>query len=104
MRAPTSVCPPALVWYSACLFLTAALGGCSRDPALALAEKLQDEDPMVRYKAAKSLDEMGPLAEAAHPSLAEALSDADPKVRDRAAKALSKIGPIASVAVPGLAL
>src|SRR5262245_44848145 len=110
MCASTSDRPPALVWYSACLFLTAALvltgvlGGCSRDPALALAEKLQDEDPKVRYKAAKSLDEMGPLAEAACPALAEALSDDEPKVRYRAAKALSKIGQSASDAVPELAL
>ena len=83
--------------------LVAGCGGGDTDPVPALCEKLNSEDPEVRYAAVKSLEKLGTRATGAVGALAAALSDDDPKVRYRAAKTLAKIGPKIGDAVPALA-
>jgi HEAT repeat protein len=52
---------------------------------------LQHPEPKVRYKAAQTLAELGPLAKFAVPELREALKDKHPMVRIKVAEALWKI-------------
>lgn len=68
----------------------------------ALAEKLKDEDPNIRYWAARSLGSFGPKAVDAVPPLIQALKDPDDNVRLGAAYALAEVGPEANEAVPTL--
>jgi len=63
----------------------------------ALAEALQDEDPVVRVTAADALGDAGAQAAAAVPALLLAIEDEEPYVRSAAAEALGRIG---SAAVP----
>lgn len=76
----------------------ALIAGCSRGvqridySVQSLAAKLKDEDPNMRYWAAKSLGQFGPGSEAALPELTEALKDEAPMVRSGAAYALAEIG------------
>lgn len=79
--------------------------GCHNDDQQSvetLTESLEDDDPNVRYSAAKALGKYGPEATAAVPALADALQDQDSDVRMGAAYALAKIGPDAEDAVPAL--
>ena len=52
---------------------------------------LKHDDPKVRYRAAHTLAELGPLAKFALPELREMLEDKNPMVRLKAAEALWKI-------------
>jgi HEAT repeat protein len=56
----------------------------------ALIAALKDGDPMVRWQAAKALDEIGDSS--ATPALIAVLNDPQWKVREQSAKALGKIG------------
>ena len=58
---------------------------------------LKHADPKVRYRAAHTLAELGPLAKFALPELREMLEDKNPMVRLKAAEALWKIDKTPSV-------
>src|SRR6266540_6168141 len=84
--------------------------GCGKDPKAkykdtsvpALLGHLQDQDPGIRYWAAKELGQKGPQAREAVPALVEALKDEDKNVRAGVTYALAGIGPDAKPAVPAL--
>src|SRR5262249_50558694 len=66
--------------------------GSGAGPAVpALAWALKDENPEVRYYAAKTLGKVGPEARSALPALKEAAKEKDPKGRDAAAAAPKKV-------------
>lgn len=68
-----------------------------------LVKQLKDTNHEVRRKAASTLGEMGPEAEAAVPALGEMMfEDSDLISRDVAADALRNLGPKAAVLVPKL--
>ncbi|MGF1580939.1 MAG: HEAT repeat domain-containing protein [Gemmataceae bacterium] len=85
------------------LFAIVLMAGCgqSQKPLeVSLTEQLNDDDPKVREKAARSLESLGPKATNAVPALVKALDDKKPLVRYAAAEALDKIGPGNQAAVP----
>jgi HEAT repeat protein len=65
-----------------------------------LAEALQNKDPVMRWTAASSLGNLGPVAKKAIPNLAQAVRDPNATVRNYAVYALTTIGP---ESVPALA-
>ena len=65
-----------------------------------MTELLNDEDPVVRRRAAGLLVNIGPKAKVAVPALIAALKDNDKDVRKNAALALGIIGP-AAIRKPG---
>jgi HEAT repeat protein len=68
----------------------------------ALEESLEDDEELVRERAARSLGALGPAARRSVPSLARHLSRDYPAVQEAAAWALGKIGPEAEDAIPAL--
>jgi HEAT repeat protein len=87
--------------------LMVLLAGCGetkkRDYALEeLLGKLKDNDPGIRYWAARELGHRGAQAKDAIPALTEALKDRDSNVRVGGAYALGEIGPDAKAAIPAL--
>ncbi len=69
---------------------------------LALTGTLKTRDPVVRFRVAWILGQLGTAAEAAVPELIRALKDTNALVRLHAVDALGKIGPPAQPAVPAL--
>jgi HEAT repeat protein len=67
-----------------------------------LLGKLKDNDPGIRYWAARELGHRGAQAKDAVPALTEALKDPDSNVRLGGAYALGGIGPDARAAIPAL--
>ena len=67
-----------------------------------LTTTLRDEDPKIRYYAAKALANIGRPARSAHNELERALADEDSDVRYYATKALGNIGPEAKSSIPAL--
>ena len=87
------------------LMLLLLLTGCGRDETYTvpgLTQRLQDNDPGMRYTAAKTLGSYGVEAKPAVPQLTQALKDTDPSVRVGAAYALAAIGPDAESALSAL--
>jgi HEAT repeat protein len=89
------------------LAVAVAVVGCHKpvDPNYtppALAERLKDSDPKVRYSAVRALGKYGPQAKEYLPDLIQALKDRDNTVRMGAAYALGDMGPDAQDAVPAL--
>jgi vesicle coat complex subunit len=87
--------------------VVAGLAGCRKpvDPNYtppALAQRLKDSDPNVRYSAARALGKYGPQAREYVPDLVQALKDRDKTVRMGAAYGLADVGPDALEAVPAL--
>ena len=58
----------------------------------ALAERLKDEDAIVRARSVRALGMIGPAAKEAAPAIAEALKDEDADVREAAREALAALG------------
>lgn len=83
-----------------------ALGNFRAEPApvvAGLAGALGDGDVTVRFRAVRSLRNLGPIARDAVPALSRAvLEDRDATVRASAAEALGAIGPDATSSVPTL--
>jgi HEAT repeat protein len=89
------------------LAIAVAVTGCGKavDPNYtppALAERLKDSDPNVRYSAARALGKYGPKAKDYVPDLVQALKDRDKTVRMGAAYALGDVGTDAGDAVAAL--
>jgi HEAT repeat protein len=79
--------------------------GKTRKPDYSFEEllgKLKDNDPGVRYWAARELGHRGAQAKEAVPALTEALKDQDKNVRMGGAYALGEVGPDAKAAIPAL--
>jgi HEAT repeat protein len=87
--------------------LLVLLAGCgkskTKDYSLEeLLGKLKDNDPGIRYWAARELGRRGAQAKDAVPALTEALKDQDKNVRMGGAYALGDVGPDAKAAIPAL--
>lgn len=87
---------------AACRALSVLRGAAS--PALdILVEALGNEDPEMRFNAARTLGKIGEPAKEAVPRLLTMLeSEKHPKVREHLAEALGDIGPSARAGVPAL--
>ncbi|MGD9126565.1 MAG: HEAT repeat domain-containing protein [Planctomycetia bacterium] len=81
---------------------TVALGTMGADGIPGLTEALSDESPLVRRKAAESLQSSGPEAISAIDGLIALLQDQDLGVQEAAAETLGAIGPAADKALPAL--
>ncbi|HWY85833.1 MAG TPA: HEAT repeat domain-containing protein, partial [Gemmataceae bacterium] len=69
----------------------------------ALAKLLSDPDLSIRMQAAKTLKELGPVAQTAAPELARAISSGDVEGRLAAMEVLQVVGPdMGKIAVPQL--
>jgi HEAT repeat protein len=73
------------------------------DSVPALTDLLQDADPHVRELAARTLQRIGPVANAAIPALVQHLSDENVSVRQVALAALRAMGMEARPAIPAIA-
>jgi HEAT repeat protein len=78
---------------AAVVFLTFATCALAKDEVDldALIKQLQDKDPIVRLKAAKSLGKLGSKAKEALPALTDCLKDKDPDVRSVVRNAIESI-------------
>jgi hypothetical protein len=103
VRTAVAVLTAAGVVACAIVFIAGFGRGKTKGPSVPdLIETLKDEDPGMRYWAARSLGKFGGKAEDAVPALSEALTDPDDNVRMGAAYALAEIGAGASDAAPAL--
>ena len=93
------------VWLGFLVMAALTAGGCGDSRRIdysvpTLVKSLKDEDPNMRYWAAKSLGSFGPHAKSAVPDLVEALKDEHKLVRMGAAYALAEMGASATEALP----
>ena len=85
------------------MVLLAGCGKTKKDYSLEeLLGKLKDNDPGIRYWAARELGHRGAQAKDAVPALTEILKDKDGNVRMGGAYALGEIGEDAKAAIPAL--
>jgi HEAT repeat protein len=85
------------------IVLLAGCGKTKKDYSLEeLLGKLKDNDPGIRYWAARELGHRGAQAKDTVPALTEALKDKDSNVRLGGAYALGEIGADAKAAIPAL--
>lgn len=87
----------------AAVYALESLAAAAAPAAGGLAQALKDENPFVRWGAARALDNLAPLeADKAVPELARVLDDANADVRHTALSALQAYADKAAAAVPAL--
>jgi cation transport regulator ChaB len=81
--------------------MLAALGPYSKDAVEALTKVLKDESPQLRWQAAYTLGEIGPVIRDVRLELDEVFkNDKDPRVRTQAARAIRRIDPFFAAREP----